>query len=93
MTLARVVSFTGVGSDRIAQMQQEMQGDPPEEIDAKEMLVLHDAHGERAIAILLFESDDAYQKADAFLDAMPAGDTPGTRTSVERYDVPIHFTR
>jgi hypothetical protein len=93
MTLARVVSFTGVGADRIAQMQEQMQGDPPEEIDAKEMMVLHDADGDKAIAILLFDSEDAYQRADAFLDAMPAGDTPGSRTSVERYDVPIHMTR
>jgi hypothetical protein len=93
MTLARVVSFEGVGADRIAQMQNDMQGDPPEEIDAKEMLVLHDADGGKAIAILLFESEDAYQKADAFLDAMPAGETPGRRASVEKYDVPIHMSR
>lgn len=93
MTLARVVSFEGVGSDRIAQMKNDMQGDPPEEIDATEMLVLHDADGEKAIAILLFESEDAYQKAHAFLDAMPTGDTPGQRTSVQKYDVPIHMSR
>jgi hypothetical protein len=91
MTLARVVSFEGVGADRIAQMKNEMQGDPPEEIDATEMMVLHD--GDKAIAILLFESEDAYQKADAFLDAMPSGDTPGRRTSVQKYDVPIHMSR
>ena len=93
MGLARVVSFDGVGAERIAQMKSEMQGDPPEEIDASEMVVLHDAEGERAIAILFFDSDEAYKRADAFLDAMPTGDTPGRRTSVEKYDIAIHMTR
>ena len=93
MGLARVVSFDGVGAERIAQMKSEMQGDPPEEIDASEMVVLHDAEGERAIAILFFDSDEAYMRADAFLDAMPTGDTPGRRTSVEKYDIAIHMTR
>jgi hypothetical protein len=93
MGLARVVSFDGVGAERIAQMKSEMQGDPPEEIDASEMVILHDAGSEKAIAILFFDSDDAYQRADSFLDAMPAGDTPGRRTAVEKYDVAIHMTR
>jgi hypothetical protein len=93
MAIARVVSFDGVDMERIAQLKSEMEGEPPEEIDASEMVVLHDADGEKAIAILFFDSDEAYRKADAFLDAMPAGDTPGRRTAVERYDVPIHLTR
>src|SRR5437762_988799 len=41
MALARVVSFDGVDSERIAQMRQEMeQGVRPEEMPAKELLIL-----------------------------------------------------
>jgi hypothetical protein len=52
-------------------------------------MVLHDPEGERSLAILFFETEDDYRKGDATLDAMPAGDTPGGRTSVTKYDVAI----
>jgi hypothetical protein len=43
MPLARVVSFEGVSSDRIAEMEREMQGrEQPEDVPAKEIVVLHD---------------------------------------------------
>ena len=93
MGLARVVSFEGVSADRMAQMKGEMQGgDQPEGLDATEFIVLHDADSEKAIAILFFDSDDAYQRGNEILDAMPAGDTPGQRTSVEKYDVALRMT-
>jgi hypothetical protein len=93
MGLARVVSFEGVSADRMAQMKGEMQGgDQPEGLDATEFIVLHDADTEKSIAILFFDSDDAYQRGNEILDAMPAGDTPGQRTSVEKYDVALRMT-
>ena len=49
MSLARVVSFDGVSSDRMAEMQKEMEGsDRPENVPAKEIVVLHDPEGEYA---------------------------------------------
>jgi hypothetical protein len=39
MPLARVVSFDGVSSDRMAEMQREMQGsERPENVPAKEIV-------------------------------------------------------
>ena len=35
----------------------------------------------------LFESEDDYRRGDEILSAMPAGDTPGQRTSVTKYNV------
>ena len=88
MPLARVVSFDGVNSDRMAEMQQEMQGtERPENVPAKEIVVLHDPEAEKSLVILFFETDDDYQRGDEALNAMPAGDTPGQRTSVTKYKV------
>jgi hypothetical protein len=93
MALARVVSFDGVGSDRMAEMKREIEGgERPEEIPATEILILHDPESEQALAILFFDNDDDYQRGHAALDAMPAGDTPGKRTSVTRYEVAVRRT-
>jgi hypothetical protein len=93
MALARVVTFDGVGKDRIDEMKREMQeGERPEEIPAKEIIVLHDPEADKSLAILFFETEDDYRRGDEALNAMPAGDTPGRRTSVTRYDVAIRMT-
>jgi hypothetical protein len=88
MPLARVVSFDGVSSDRMTEMQREMQGsERPENVPANEIIVLHDPEGEKSLVILFFETDDDYQRGDEALNAMPASETPGQRTSVTKYDV------
>jgi hypothetical protein len=93
MPLARVVSFDGVSSDRMAEMQTEMQGNErPENVPAKEIVVLHDPEGEKSLVILFFESEDDYRRGDEALNAMPAGDTPGKRTSVTKYEVAFRMT-
>jgi hypothetical protein len=93
MPLARVVSFDGVSSDRIAEMQREMQSsEQPENVPAKEIIVLHDPEGEKSLVILFFDTDDDYQRGDEALNAMPASDTPGQRTSVAKYQVAVRLT-
>jgi len=90
MALARVVTFEGVGQDRIAQLKKQIEeGERPEDLPASEMIILHDADGGKALAIMFFDSEDDYKRGDATLNAMPAGDTPGSRTSVAKYDVAI----
>jgi len=93
MPLARVVSFDGVNSDRMAEMQREMEGgERPENVPAKEIVVLHDPDAEKSVVILFFETEDDYKRGDETLSAMPAGDTPGTRTSVTKYQVAFRVT-
>jgi len=93
MALARVVSFDGVSADRMAEMRREMErGERPEEVPAQEIVVLHDPETEQSLVILFFENEDDYQRGDEALNAMPAGDTPGTRTSVAKYDVAARMT-
>jgi hypothetical protein len=94
MALARVVSFEGVNTDRIEEIKREVsQGEQPEGIPATEMIMLHDAEGERSLVILFFETEEDYRQGDETLNAMPAGETPGRRTSVTRYDVALRMTR
>ena len=76
MPLARVVSFDGVSSDRMAEMQREMQGsERPDNVPAKEIIVLHDPDAEKSVVIVFFENEDDYRRGDEALSAMPAGDT------------------
>jgi hypothetical protein len=88
MPLARVVTFDGVSSERMADMQQEMQGsDRPDNVPSKEILVLHDPEAEKSLVVVFFDTEDDYKRGDEALSAMPAGDTPGKRTSVAKYQV------
>ncbi len=93
MPLARVVSFDGVSSDRMAEMQRDMQGsERPADVPAKEIVVLHDSEREKSLVIVFFETEDDYKRGDKALDAMPADDTPGKRTSVAKYEVAFRMT-
>ena len=93
MAFARVVSFDGVSSERMEEMQREMQNsDRPDDVPAKEILVLHDPEGEKSVVILFFDTEDDYARGDAVLSAMPAGDTPGQRTAVSKYNVAFRMT-
>jgi hypothetical protein len=93
MALARVVTFEGVGKDRMDQLSREMQeGSPPEGLNPTEIVALHDADAEKSLVIVFFENEEDYAKGDEILSSMPAGDTPGRRTSVTKYDVAIRMT-
>jgi hypothetical protein len=93
MALARVVSFDGVSTDRVAEMQRDMQDEEqPEGLNATEMIMLHDPDSEKSLVILFFENEDDYRQGDEILSAMPAGDTPGRRSGVAKYHVAHRMT-
>ena len=87
MALARVVEFEGVSQERADAMKQRMQGEPPEGFPEMEFVWLHDADGEKSLVIQFFDSEEDLERAAAVLEAMPAEETPGQRTSVTKYDV------
>jgi hypothetical protein len=89
MTLARVVSFDGVDAEHMAQLKEQVSGDPPEGLPAKGIQILHDPDAEQALAIVFFENEDDYRRGDEILSSMPSSDTPGNRTSVSKYEVAI----
>jgi hypothetical protein len=88
MAVARVVTFDGVTQARMDEMDREMQGgQPPEGMPPAELIVLHDADAEKSLVVIIFDSEEDYTKGDEILNAMPAGDVPGRRTSVTKYQV------
>jgi hypothetical protein len=88
MALARVVTFDGVSQERMDQMNRDMEGgEAPEGFPSSELLVLHDPDAEKSLVVVIFDNEDDYRKGHEILDSMPAGDTPGTRTSVSKYNV------
>lgn len=92
MALARVVTFDGVTKEHMQELKREMEGgDPPEGFPPAEFVLLHDADADKSLVVILFESEDDYRKGDEILNAMPAGDTPGQRTSVTKYDVAMRM--
>jgi hypothetical protein len=75
------------------EMRGEMsESEPPEGLPATEVLVLHDPGAEKSLVVLFFESEDDYNRGDEVLNAMPAGDTPGERASVTKYEVAMRMT-
>jgi hypothetical protein len=93
MAIARVVTFEGVDKDRMDQMKGEMEsGQPPEGFPSAELLVLHDPEAESSTVVVIFDNEDDYRKGDEILNAMPASDTPGQRTSVKKYDVAMRMS-
>jgi len=89
MAVARVVTFDGVNSERMAEMEREMQasGARPDNVPAKEIVVLHDPEAEKSLVVLFFDNDEDYRRGDEALNAMPTEDTPGKRSSVTKYQV------
>jgi hypothetical protein len=92
MSIARVVTFEGVSKDRMDEMNREMEsGQPPEGFPKAEMIALHDPDEEKSLVVIVFDNEDDYRKGDEILSSMPAGDTPGRRTSVQKYNVAIRM--
>jgi hypothetical protein len=88
MALARVVTFDGVTQERMDEMNREMEsGQPPEGFPSAELIALHDPDAEKSLVVVIFENEDDYRKGDEILGNMPAGETPGQRTSVTKYNV------
>jgi len=93
MALARVVTFDGISSERMAEMAANIEGgERPEGLNATEMMLLHDPEAEKATAIIFFDNEEDYAAGHAILDAMPREDTPGTRTSVTKTNVAMRMT-
>jgi hypothetical protein len=86
---ARVVRFTGVDPDHLAGRVEQVKGSdgPPVDIPATGIQILHDPDQRTAVVIQLFASADDMASAEAALDGMDPGDTPGTRASIDRCEI------
>jgi hypothetical protein len=83
---ARVVRFTDVDPDHLARLLADLEerDEPPVDIPAKGIQILHDSDQRTAVVIQLFETADDMAASESPLDAMNPADTPGTRASIDR---------
>jgi hypothetical protein len=86
---ARVVRFTDVDPAHLAERLADIEASdgPPVDIPAKGIQILHDPDQRTAVVIQLFETADDMSAAEGPLDQMDAGDTPGTRASIDRCEI------
>jgi hypothetical protein len=84
---ARVVRFTSVDPDHLAERLAEARQAPPVDIPAKGIQILHDADQGTAVVIQLFETAEDMAAAEGPLEDMDPADTPGTRASVDRCEL------
>ena len=88
---ARVVRFTGVTPERIAELTKRVKesGGPPPGVDTTGFQLLADEAQGTAIFVGYFESEEKLRAANAIFDDMDPGDTPGTRASVDLCEVKL----
>ncbi len=87
---ARVVRFTGVSAETVDRVKAEVEGGgPPPGVRATGMKMFYDADQSTGLFVAFFATADDMRDADRVFEAMDAGDTPGTRASVDRCEVVI----
>jgi hypothetical protein len=91
---ARAVRFTDVTPERIGEIVKMVQesGGPPEGVDSTGMQLLADESQGTAIFLGYFETEEKMRAADAVFQAMDAGDTPGTRASIDQCEVKLEMS-
>jgi hypothetical protein len=86
---ARVVRFTDVTPDRIAEIVSRIdsEGGPPPGVDSTGMKLFYDEGQGTAIFVGFFETEQKMRDASAVFEQMDASETPGTRASVDHCEV------
>lgn len=88
---ARIVRFTDVTPEGIAGVVSRVEGSdgPPPGVDSTGMKLIYDESQSTAVFIGLFETEEKMVEGGKVLEAMDAGDTPGTRASIDMGEVKI----
>ena len=86
---ARVVRFTDVTPERIAEIVTQVGGsdEPPPGVDSTGFALLADENQGTAIFVGYFETEEKMRDASAVFDQMDSSETPGTRASVDLCEV------
>jgi hypothetical protein len=88
---ARVVRFTDVSPERIDQIAKQVEeaDGPPPGVDSTGLQLLVDRDQGTAVFIGYFDSEEKLREGSRVLEAMDAGDTPGTRVSADLCEVKL----
>jgi hypothetical protein len=93
---ARVARWEGAEAATLeasaAEIRSQSDAGPPPGVPAKRFLLLHDTAAGKAVAITLFETEEAYREGDETLNSMsPPGGGMGERVSVEKFEVAVQL--
>lgn len=85
----RAVRFTGVTQQQMDALKAriEASGGPPEGVTTTGLEVCFDSSQGTAVVLQRFATESDMQQAAKIFDAMDAGETPGTRASVDSCEV------
>lgn len=85
----RVVRFTDVTAERVRDLEARISAadGPPPGVNGTGIQLLFDEDQATAVVLQAFASKEDMAAAEAVLDAMDPGDTPGDRVSVDRCEV------
>lgn len=88
---ARVVRFTDVTAERIAEIAAsvEQADGPPPGVDSTGFELFFDEAEGTAIFVGYFENEQKMRDASAVFEEMDASETPGTRASVDLCEVKV----
>ena len=87
---ARVVRFTDVTPERIAEIQARVEeGGPPPGVEATGVELFVDSDQSTAVFVGYFENEEKLRAANEVFAQMDASDTPGTRASVDQCEVKV----
>ena len=87
---ARVVRFTDVSPERIAEIQTRVEeSGPPPGVEATGVELFVDSDQSTAVFVGYFENEEKLRAANEVFAQMDASDTPGTRASVDQCEVKV----
>lgn len=86
---ARVVRFTDVSPERIAEVAAQIEGSdgPPPGVPSTGIQLLYDESSSTSVALAFFASEEDMRKGGEVLEAMDTSETPGNRVSVDNCEV------
>ena len=86
---ARVVRFTDVDSERIAEIvtRIEENSGPPPGVESTGMKLIYDESQSTAVFVGFFDSEEKMRKSAEVLEQMDSSETPGARASVDMGEV------
>jgi hypothetical protein len=81
----RVVRFTGVSPERMAEIRDRINesGEPPEGVKITGLRILLDEAQGTAVVLQTFDTAEDMEEGANVFSAMDASETPGTRASVD----------
>ncbi len=87
----RVVRFSEVTPERITSLKAKIEAEtgPPPGVPSTGIQVLFDAEQGTAVVLQYFKTLEHLREGEAVLSAMPAGETPGVRVSVDVAELAI----